>query len=68
MFARTEGLMLDPVYTSRAAAGLIDLIRHGFFSREGVENADILFWHTGGTPALFAEQYIQYNPSFYTQQ
>jgi 1-aminocyclopropane-1-carboxylate deaminase/D-cysteine desulfhydrase-like pyridoxal-dependent ACC family enzyme len=50
--------MLDPVYTSRAAAGLIDLIRHGFFSREGVENVDILFWHTGGTPALFAEKYM----------
>jgi D-cysteine desulfhydrase family pyridoxal phosphate-dependent enzyme len=57
LFARTEGLMLDPVYTSRAAAGLIDLIRHGFFSREGVENVDVLFWHTGGTPALFAEKY-----------
>ena len=57
MFARTEGLLLDPVYTARAAAGLIDLIRHGFFSREGVKYADILFWHTGGTPALFAEKY-----------
>lgn len=57
LFARTEGLLLDPVYTSRAAAGLIDLIRHGFFSREGVENVDILFWHTGGTPALLAEKY-----------
>jgi 1-aminocyclopropane-1-carboxylate deaminase/D-cysteine desulfhydrase-like pyridoxal-dependent ACC family enzyme len=58
LFARNEGLMLDPVYTSRAAAGLIDLIRHGFFSREGVENVDVLFWHTGGTPALFAEKYM----------
>jgi len=53
LFARTEGLLLDPVYTGRAAAGLIDLIRKGAFSRE----QSVLFWHTGGTPALFAEQY-----------
>ena len=31
LFARTEGLLLDPVYTGRAAAGMIDLIRKGFF-------------------------------------
>ncbi|HEX7974192.1 MAG TPA: D-cysteine desulfhydrase family protein [Anaerolineales bacterium] len=53
LFARTEGLMLDPVYTGRAAAGLIDLTRKGFFSPE----QSILFWHTGGTPALFADKY-----------
>jgi D-cysteine desulfhydrase family pyridoxal phosphate-dependent enzyme len=53
IFARTEGLILDPVYTGRAAAGLIDLIRNGFFSKDD----HVLFWHTGGTPALFAEQY-----------
>lgn len=53
LFARTEGLLLDPVYTGRAAAGMIDLIRKGYFQREQT----ILFWHTGGTPALFAEQY-----------
>lgn len=53
LFAETEGLLLDPVYTGRAAAGMIDLIRKGFFtSGEGV-----LFWHTGGTPALFADCY-----------
>ena len=50
LVARTEGLLLDPVYTGRAMAGLIDLIRKGEFSREET----ILFWHTGGTPALFA--------------
>jgi D-cysteine desulfhydrase family pyridoxal phosphate-dependent enzyme len=50
LFARYEGLMLDPVYTGRAAAGLIDLIREGHIN----ENEQILFWHTGGTPALFA--------------
>jgi D-cysteine desulfhydrase family pyridoxal phosphate-dependent enzyme len=53
LFARHEGLLLDPVYTGRAAAGLIDLIRKGFFSRDET----ILFWHTGGQPALFAGNY-----------
>ncbi len=49
-FARTEGIMLDPVYTGRAAGGMLDLIRSGKFSADET----ILFWHTGGTPALFA--------------
>jgi D-cysteine desulfhydrase family pyridoxal phosphate-dependent enzyme len=53
LFARNEGLLLDPVYTGRAAAGLIDLIRKGFFKQEET----VLFWHTGGQPALFAEKY-----------
>jgi D-cysteine desulfhydrase family pyridoxal phosphate-dependent enzyme len=53
VFARLEGLLLDPVYTGRAAAGMIDLIRKGFFAKD----SDVLFWHTGGTPALFAEPY-----------
>ena len=53
LFARFEGLLLDPVYTGRAAAGLIDFIRKGFFKSEDT----ILFWHTGGQPALFAENY-----------
>lgn len=53
LFARYEGLLLDPVYTGRAAAGLIDLIRKGFFSADQT----VLFWHTGGTPALFAHPY-----------
>jgi len=53
LFARYEGLLLDPVYTGRAAAGMIDLIRKGFFNR----NDTVLFWHTGGQPALFAEKY-----------
>src|SRR5262249_40009498 len=34
MFAHTEGLLLDPVYTGRAAAGLIDLVRSGFFKKD----------------------------------
>jgi D-cysteine desulfhydrase family pyridoxal phosphate-dependent enzyme len=53
LFALHEGLFLDPVYTGRAAAGLIDLIRKGFFSSQDT----VLFWHTGGTPALFAGRY-----------
>ncbi len=53
LFARSEGLLLDPVYTGRAAAGLIDLVRKGFFKKTDT----VLFWHTGGQPALFSEQY-----------
>jgi D-cysteine desulfhydrase family pyridoxal phosphate-dependent enzyme len=53
LFARQEGLLLDPVYTGRAAGGLINLIENGFFSPEDT----VLFWHTGGTPALFAHRY-----------
>lgn len=53
LFARQEGLLLDPVYTGRAAAGLIDLIRRSFFK----PGDTVLFWHTGGTPALFADTY-----------
>ncbi len=48
--AQTEGLLVDPVYTGRAMAGLIDLIRQGEFKA----GQKVLFWHTGGTPALFA--------------
>jgi D-cysteine desulfhydrase len=53
LFARYEGLLLDPVYTGRAAAGLIDLIRKGWFDK----GETVLFWHTGGQPALFADTY-----------
>src|SRR5207253_5798616 len=48
--ARHEGILLDPVYTGRAMAGLVDLVRRGEF-RAG---ETIVFWHTGGTAALFA--------------
>jgi D-cysteine desulfhydrase len=54
LFARHEGLLLDPVYTGRAAAGLIDLIRGGFFQQSDT----VLFMHTGGQPALFADRYV----------
>jgi L-cysteate sulfo-lyase len=50
LLARDEALLLDPVYTGRAMAGLIALIRNGEFApRERV-----LFWHTGGGPSLLA--------------
>ena len=50
LFARTEGLLLDPGYTGRAAAGLVDLIRQGHFHPDD----KVLFWHTGGTAGLFS--------------
>ena len=53
LFAKYEGLLLDPVYTGRAAAGMIDLIRRGVFKKDET----VLFWHTGGQPALFADKY-----------
>jgi 1-aminocyclopropane-1-carboxylate deaminase/D-cysteine desulfhydrase-like pyridoxal-dependent ACC family enzyme len=53
LFARKEGLLLDPVYTGRAAGGLIDMIQKGVLK----SGEQVLFWHTGGIPALFASQY-----------
>jgi D-cysteine desulfhydrase len=47
--AKTEGILLDPVYTNKAAAALIDYIRKGLFKR----GENILFWHTGGLIGLF---------------
>ncbi len=54
LFASNEGILLDPVYTGRAGAGLIDLVRKGFFKK----GERVLFWHTGGTPGLFADRYL----------
>lgn len=54
LLARLEGIFLDPVYTGKAMAGLIDGIAQKRFRREG----PIAFVHTGGSPALFA-----YHPS-----
>jgi len=48
--ARREGLLLDPVYTGKAMAGLIGWAREGRFT----DRHSVLFWHTGGAPALFA--------------
>jgi D-cysteine desulfhydrase len=48
LLARTEAILLDPVYTGKVMAGLIGLAREGYFRRD----EDILFVHTGGAPAL----------------
>ena len=48
--ARTEAIFLDPTYTAKAMAGLIDSIRRGAFTA----SQTILFWHTGGQVAVFA--------------
>src|SRR5256714_4351928 len=50
LMARCEGIVLDPVYAGRAFGALVDLIRQGVFKR----GETVLFWHTGGAPALFA--------------
>ena len=50
MMGRCEGIILDPVYAGRAFGALVDLIHKGAFKR----GETILFWHTGGAPALFA--------------
>ncbi len=49
LLAEKEGIILDPVYTAKAMAGLIAMINKRVFS----QNDTVLFWHTGGTPALF---------------
>ncbi|MBA8863050.1 D-cysteine desulfhydrase [Pantoea agglomerans] len=54
LLARLEGILLDPVYTGKAMAGLLDGVSQNRFRREG----PLLFIHTGGAPALFA-----YHPS-----
>ncbi len=50
LFARNEAILLDPVYSGKAAAGLIDLVRKNHFAK----GSNILFLHTGGSPALYA--------------
>jgi D-cysteine desulfhydrase family pyridoxal phosphate-dependent enzyme len=50
LFAREEGILLDPVYTGRAAGGMLEMIRRN----EIPPTEKILFWHTGGIPAIWA--------------
>lgn len=50
LLAQIEGILLDPVYTSKAMAGLIDMARRKCFKKDD----NVVFIHTGGTPALFA--------------
>ena len=52
-FARTEGLLLDPVYSGKAAAAMFTALRDG---RVGIDDT-VVFWATGGAPALFARRY-----------
>ncbi len=54
MLARTEAILLDPVYTGKAMAGLIDLARTGYFKK----GEHVLFVHTGGSPALYAYETV----------
>ncbi|MFC1476854.1 D-cysteine desulfhydrase family protein [candidate division KSB1 bacterium] len=58
MTAQKEGILLDPVYTGKAMAGMFDLIRTGYFGRDDT----VVFLHTGGTPALFPykDQLMEY--------
>ena len=51
LLARTEGILVEPVYTAKTLAGLIDHIRQGQFTADD----NVVFLHTGGTPAIFAE-------------
>ena len=50
MMAKTEGILMDPVYTGKALAGFTDLSRKGYFKK----GENILFVHTGGSPVLYA--------------
>ena len=55
LLARTESILLDPVYSGKAMSGLMDLARKGYFPK----GSNVLFLHTGGSPALYA-----YLPTF----
>jgi 1-aminocyclopropane-1-carboxylate deaminase/D-cysteine desulfhydrase-like pyridoxal-dependent ACC family enzyme len=48
LLARTEGILVDPIYTAKALAGLIAMVRDG-----RVDGHRVVFWHAGGTPGLF---------------
>ena len=54
LLAKTEGLFVDPVYTGKALAGLLGYVREGLVP----QGSTVVFWHTGGATALFAEQAI----------
>jgi 1-aminocyclopropane-1-carboxylate deaminase/D-cysteine desulfhydrase-like pyridoxal-dependent ACC family enzyme len=48
LLARTEGILVDPIYTAKALAGLVALARDGT-----LDSRNVIFWHAGGTPGLF---------------
>ena len=47
LLARTEGILVDPIYTAKALAGLVARVR------DGRVRGPVVFWHAGGTPGLF---------------
>ena len=53
LFARTEGLVLDPVYSGKAAAAMFTAVRDGMIGADDT----VVFWATGGSPALFTRRY-----------
>ncbi|MCT7654666.1 D-cysteine desulfhydrase [Oceanimonas sp. NS1] len=61
LFARHEGILLDPVYSGKGAAGLIDLIRKGHFKK----GENVVFLHTGGAEALFGYRDAFDFPKYY---
>lgn len=54
LLAETEGIFLDPVYTAKAFSGMLDHIKNGIIEK----GSTVVFWHTGGATALFAEKKI----------
>ena len=54
LLAEKEGLFIDPVYTGKAFAGMLGYIRNG----KVPQGSNVVFWHTGGATALFAEKEI----------
>jgi D-cysteine desulfhydrase family pyridoxal phosphate-dependent enzyme len=54
LLARTEAILLDPCYTSKAMAALVDHVRRGSIAPDDT----VVFLHTGGTPALFTEAFV----------
>ena len=52
-----EGIFLDPVYTGKAMAALVDLVKKGYFKKKD----KIVFFHTGGTAALFPNKHLLVN-------
>lgn len=64
LFARTEGIILDPVYTGKCAAGMIAHIRRGDFGSDDI----VVFVHTGGTPAIFTHNALWLEPQQTTAQ
>lgn len=58
LLATHEGILVDPVYTGRAMGALLQLIEQGVYTKDET----LLFWHTGGAPALFPYASSLINP------